>query len=296
MASVVGVDAVRSRSPEIARRAQRRPWRALPDLAPALPLMSLASLVEGEIIPRLMIAHGLGTADPRPAVRTDVVSAQDVDTFAPMTLRLDASALMIEIEALLARGVSGETILVDLLAPVARQLGTWWEEDRCDFVEVTMGLWRLQEVVRELCVLTPVPGAPGGARRVLFAAMPGDQHGFGALLVDEMFRRAGWSSDVAIDASISDLLEAAGRTWFDVIGLTVSCDCHIARLTSIILSLRSVSRNPQLRVLVGGRVFAIDPSLADVVGADGTAPDARDAVALADRLVDAATHGSVACG
>lgn len=48
--------------------------------------------------------------------------------------------------------------------------------------------------------------------------------------------------------------------------------------------------SPEIRifsVMVGGRVFIEDPSLAVRVGADGTAPDARLAVSMAGALVKA---------
>jgi methanogenic corrinoid protein MtbC1 len=55
--------------------------------------------------------------------------------------------------------------------------------------------------------------------------------------------------------------------------------------------MRSVSRNPRLCVMVGGRVFIDDPGLAGRVGADATAVDARVATGVAAGLVDALAHG-----
>jgi len=67
--------------------------------------------------------------------------------------------------------------------------------------------------------------------------------------------------------------------------LTISCDCHIAPLASLIVALRNVSRNSRVCVMVGGRVFSSNPDLAVEVGADGTAPDAKLALHVADTLV-----------
>ncbi len=266
------------------------------------PPRSVAGLIEGEIIPRLMAAHGAGrlqTDEPAgqsaPAAGAAIVDA-DIMAFAPLALEVDAYSLIDHVERLLARGVSIDGILVDLLAPAARELGIWWEEDRCDFVDVTMGLWRLQEVVRELSGRLSIDHGIGDAHRVLFAALPGDQHSFGTVIVEEMFRRDGWDTEVALDPDTPELLEKVSRGWYDMVGLTVSCDCHIAPLPSVITALRSVSRNPQLRVMVGGRVFLQDPMLARRVGADGTAADARLALRTAAALVGAVTFGTAACG
>ena len=186
----------------------------------------------------------------------------------------------------MASGVSVETIYLHLLAPAARRLGTWWDEDACDFVDVTMGLWRCQEIVHALSALIPgVAPVTGAERRALFSPAPGEQHGFGALMVEEFFRRDGWqtwSTPVVDEAELMALV--AGRT-FDVVGLTVSVERHVAPLSRSIAAVRRASRNPRVIVLVGGRVFAERPELALQVGADGTAADGALAVKLADSLL-----------
>lgn len=247
----------------------------------------LTEILESAILPRLMAAHGVVQ---HPRARRDGAGRDihdDIAALVPLAMDVGAGALLDHVDALLRQGVSVDSLFVDLLAPTARRLGVLWEEDRCDFIEVTMGLWRLQEVVRELSARFPPERRSGGAKRALFAAMPGDQHSFGTVMIDDTFRRHGWHTDVALDAATGELIEHVARDWFDVVGLTVTCDCHIEPLPSLIRALRSVSRNPRVVVMVGGRIFLQDPLLAREVGADGTAADAVQAVAVAGGLVGA---------
>lgn len=273
--------------------------RSVPDAADAVaPLdgavsRSLAALIAGEIVPRLVLAHrpsqkppGAQAGEPAPHV--------SVEAIAPLTLAADPRPLLAQVDRLLGAGMSVDTLMLDLLAPAARLLGRWWEEDRCDFVEVTMGLWRLQEVVRDVTGRV-APPTPRPGRRALFAAFPGDQHDFGATMVTETFRRHGWEAEMIVGAEMRALLAALACTEFDLVGLTVSCDCHSARLPSAILALRSVSRNPHLRVMIGGRVANEDPALAGRVGADGTASDASEALRIAEVLVETSSCCG-ACG
>ena len=249
---------------------------------------SLSTLIESEIIPRLMIAHAGDTVEIDDAPGEAAITAAEVEALAPLALQVEADALLRHIEFVLARGVSVDTVMVDLLAPTARLLGEYWEDDRCDFVDVTMALWRLQEVIHEIAARLPADRVlAAGGHRALFASMPGDQHSFGTVVIDEVFRRGGWVTDRLSDADTSDLLKRVGEDWFDVIGLTISCDCHIASLASIITALRNVSRNSRICVMVGGRIFSADPDLAAEVGADGTARDAKLALKIATRLVRA---------
>lgn len=158
---------------------------------------SINAIIEGEIIPRLLMAHasqsGKGSASG-----TEIAPSQ-ASHFATLPLRLEAAGLMEEVDRFLEEGVSVEAIYLDLLAPAARKLGELWETDECDFIDVTMGLWRLQEVMRDIAQRSPpIVKAVAAPRSVLTAPVPGDQHSFGALMLEEVFARSGWQS-MALD-------------------------------------------------------------------------------------------------
>ena len=251
--------------------------------------INLDKLIQGEIIPRLLSVHtapGLHLVEKSPPVE---LTLEEIQAFAPLSLTLEADELMDRVDAMLSRGVSVVSIFVDLLAPSARKLGQFWEEDSCTFVDVTMGLWRLQEVMREVAMCVPaVTRALCEPRSALFSPMPGEQHSFGALMVEEIFAQAGWASEALIEPRRKDLLQTVAERDFDLLGLTVSCDCSSGALSDLITSVRAVSKNPKIQILIGGRVTNANPGLADEAGADGTAPDARSALALAERKVPGA--------
>ncbi|GAA4002485.1 hypothetical protein GCM10022211_12220 [Sphingomonas humi] len=214
--------------------------------------------------------------------------------FAPQAVSLEAYDLLAEVDVFMARGLSTETIFIELLAPAARYLGEQWTADRLDFLDVTMGLWRLQEVLREVAARTAPHPAPGSGRRILFSPMPGDQHTFGTAMIDECFSRAGWNSSLLIDPSRALILSNVAGTEYDIVGLTVSCDCHIGQLKSLIVAIRNVSRNPNVRVMLGGRLLTEDPGLASLAGADATAATALGALELAEQLVAAPFNAAFA--
>lgn len=249
---------------------------------------ALRRLVEAEIIPRLLLAHR-GEAGLLQTIGTDAgkIDGKTARHFATAALHQEAYGLLVEVDALIARGSSVEAIFLEVLAPAARHLGTMWDQDAVDFVDVTMALWRLQEIVHELAAR--MPGAAerrGGERRALFASMPGEQHGFGSLMVEEFFRRAGWTTSSEPGASEAELIAAVGTRWFEIVGLTVSLAENLARLPDLIARLRAASRNPRLGIMVGGGVFVAHPDWATGCGADATAADARGAVLVAETLLD----------
>lgn len=256
------------------------------DSIPRSPTL-LARLIENEIIPRLLLVHkeetcsGAATAELPIDIR---ILPGDIDALAPLALELDTFELLGRVRRFVERGVAVEHVFVDLIAPVARRLGEYWDEDRCDFVDVTMALWRLQEIVHELSADAPRASRTGGPpRRALFGVCPGDQHSLGTVIVDELFRCSGWDTARAgPDESIEAIVEGEA---FDLVGLTVSCDSRLQTLGEMIAAIRTASRNPSVVVMVGGRVFADEPARAARVGADGTAATASQALAKAELLV-----------
>jgi len=246
---------------------------------------SVNTIIESEIIPRLLMAHASGTPRGK-ARRARAIDPDDAARFAMLPLRLEAASLLEEVHAFIANGASVETICLDLLAPAARKLGEMWESDKCDFLDVTMGLWRLQEVMREIAARSPAAlGSLRPVRSALFSPMPGDHHNFGTLMIEEVFARGGWQSEALIKPERRELLDRLARQPFNLVGLTLARDCPGAAVSNLIKAMRNVSANPHIIVLVGGRMINENTDLAVQVGADGTGRDALGALQLAEDLV-----------
>lgn len=246
------------------------------------------SVLEGDIIPRLLMAHASGLPDS--ATEAGIkLDPEDMQRFADLPLKLEAPNLLEEVDRFLDQGASVEAIYLDMLAPAARRLGEMWSNDECDFVDVTMGLWRLQEVMREVSMRSPVPITGGEApRSALFCPIPGDVHSFGAQMIEEVFARAGWQSEVMLQPERRELLDLLARKPIDVLGLTVSRSCPASSLAGLIKAARSVAVNPHLSIIVGGHTINQKPDIVADIGADGTGDDARAALETAERLVASA--------
>ena len=260
---------------------------------------SINAIIEGEIIPRLLMAHSHsddgqdhdagdgGQSKSSSAFGKMRITPSAARKFARLPLTKDTPNLLDEVDKFIADGVSVDSIYIDLLAPAARQLGEMWENDDCDFVDVTMGLWRLQEVMREIAERAPVPpiNPADNPYRALFAPMPGDEHYFGAMMMDEVFARAGWRSQAMTKPLRRELLDIISRERFDLVGLTLSKDCPSAAISNLIKAIRGVSANPNLSIIVGGHMINQNPAIVAEVGADGTGADARAALEVARALV-----------
>jgi methanogenic corrinoid protein MtbC1 len=263
----------------------------------------LSRLLENLVIPKLIAnreqcMHGndpdhgrIAESELQESSPRLVITDTDVEQFSCLSLDTDAHGLMGFVDKFLAAGHSVETIYIDLLAPAARKLGKYWEEDSQDFMGVTMGLWRIQEILRELSLRLPPTSVPGhGQRSALFTTMPGSQHSLGVLMVAECFQRAGWDADVLIEPTQSELIGKFAKHHYAVIGLSVTCDCTIEVLSGLVTAIRAVSSNPKVRIFLGGRFINENPELVELCGADATALDALSTVDLANTLIPASAN------
>lgn len=248
----------------------------------------LTQLLEAEIIPRLLMAH-MTPATVTPLKRPPAsgrFDAKAVDEFAQLILTQDMPVILDHVETLLDRGVPIEEVFLGLLAPTARRLGEYWTSDYCTFFDVTVGLGRLQQVLLALRLDGSVNETrPEPARTALFATLESEGHGFGLLMVDEMFRRSGWRTVTRIGASPGEIATIAKSAAFEVIGFGASCEAGLAQLSVVIKRVRESSLNRGVRVMVGGQIFLERPELGSVLGADLVASCAQDALSKAEKTI-----------
>lgn len=246
---------------------------------PGLP--QLTRTIETEIIPRLLLAHLEQPCRP-PSCGLPGLMPADIEVFARIVIAPHRDGTMDHIEHVRSFGHSLQVVFLDLLAPAARLLGEMWTEDLCSFTDVTIGLSRLQQAMRELGSAFENEVRPEIRGRILLAAAPGEQHSFGLSMLETFFRHAGWEVCGGATYAPSELLRLARDEWLDAIGLSLSSDLLYDQVRELLPALRKASRNPSTVVIVGGRYFTDNPEHATEVGADTMAYDAPDALRQAD--------------
>lgn len=252
----------------------------------AMRMARLVRTIEGEIVPRLVLARrSAQTPEIAKTPQFRAPDAIDIKELVRLLLAHDVGVASAYVDAVRHRGASLESVCLQLLAPAARELGLLWEEDECDFMQVTVGLCRLHQLLRELSPEFRADDLePAVDRRILLAPVPGEQHTFGITLVAQFLRRAGWDVWHEFPNADTDILEVLRQNWFAVVGLSVGIDTRLDDVTAIIAGIRRFSRNRGVGVLVGGPLFVSKPEIAPLVGADATAADGQEAVERAEQM------------
>jgi MerR family transcriptional regulator, light-induced transcriptional regulator len=255
-------------------------WRFRPTLQP----ISVVRTLRTRIIPKIVLALRSTPKAPEPA-KQDNPNA--IVQFAALVLGDSDAAAFTFVQEVMAQGTSVESVFLDLLAPTARHLGTLWESDATDFANVTLGVGRLQLIMRQLGEVFFEQGVRSdGGKSALLTTIPGEQHSFGLSMVAEFFRRAGWNLCTGPFSSHQELTSLVHNHWFDVVGFSVSSDRRLEELKQDIHDIRRDSRNKNVGIMLGGPMMARNPGLVASMGADMMSLDATIAPQQARDLIE----------
>jgi len=247
----------------------------------------LATTLEAEVIPRLVRAHQ-ATVTTGAGATAVLPTARQVEAFTELILHAGDADLTRAVDGWRRSGLSVVSLCLHLLAPTARELGEMWTDDRCDFAAVTIGLGRLQRLLREC---GPGLGTdvdhPINGRRILLAQPPDEQHSFGLSMVAEFFRRDGWEVLGGIGGAVKDPSAQVATEWFDAVGFSIGSESRLDWLRDRVVSVRAASRNRSMLVIVGGPLFTQNPSWVQRVDADASGHDGSKAPQLVENLLAA---------
>ena len=241
----------------------------------------LANIVAAEIVPRLIMLH----TEVLPADGVPAPSEDEIVELAHLVLSPNLQAAAAYVTILRERGLSMETLCVMLLQPAARHLGKMWENDECDFIDVTLGIGQLQKLLSIFNCTYDIPSIDK-KRRVFLTLTPGEQHSFGLAMVAKLLRAAGWNVTTPDTPTIASVTQAVRKDWYAVAGIALSSSERVDDIASTIATIRKNSRNPAIGIMVGGPPFAENSNLVTRIRADATADNATTAVILAQKLFD----------
>lgn len=253
---------------ELSSAASPSPWRR-GDERRSTRRALLADVLKSEILPRL-------AAKRRPIAAEMARGAIPADpaALAQWCLVGEAAPARAALAARLASGACAQSVMLEDIGPAARRLGRMWENDDCDFLDVTVAAHALVGLVR--AVAPEERARAAGAPSLIISLAPGETHALGADIAAAMFRCAGWW---ALRCDGGEMRAALARENFDAAGFSVSCDRYLPALAAAIAEARSASRNPRLKILVGGPVLASRPGLAESLGADLVVADGDERLA-----------------
>ncbi len=195
----------------------------------------------------------------------------------------DRPAVLQRIQAALEAGIRvGEIINAGMIAAM-REVGKRFEAGDFYIPEMLVAARAMQagmEAVKPYLTEDDIEVAGD----VLFGTVSGDLHDIGKNLVSVMLEGAGFQiTDLGTDVSAEQFVEAVEERQPDILALSALLTTTMGNLKQVIDVLQEAGVRDTVKVLVGGA--PVTQAFADQIGADGFAPDASRAVAIAKGLM-----------
>jgi len=180
-------------------------------------------------------------------------------------------------------GLPPASILNDALIGAMKEVGDRFERQEFYVPEMLVAARAMQSGLTLLKPLLVSSGVPT-AGKVVLGTVKGDLHDIGKSLVGMMLEGAGFEViDLGTDVGPEKFGEAVRTHQPQLVGLSALLTTTMQNMKSTLEALEDLGVREQVKVMIGGA--PVTDAFAKQIGADGYAPDASRAVALAKALL-----------
>jgi 5-methyltetrahydrofolate--homocysteine methyltransferase len=187
------------------------------------------------------------------------------------------------VQAALEATLAPETILNQAMIAAMQQVGKLFEEGEYYVPEMLISARAMQA---GLALLKPLlqKDQVKSSGKVLIGTVKGDLHDIGKNLVSIMLEGSGFEViDLGADVAPQKFVEALQQEHADIVALSALLTTTMPQMQTTLQALETAGLRQQVKVIVGGA--PVTEGFARQIGADGYAPDASRAAALARALL-----------
>ena len=178
-----------------------------------------------------------------------------------------------------AAGLGLPALYLDVFQPALREIGRLWQENKITVAEEHLATAITQVAMGRLYTDFCMTTARNGYT-LLAACAEQERHEVGLRMICDLLELEGWDATY-LGASVPQdtLVAMVLRDRPDVLALSASLAPHLPQVRALIQAVCAATGDGVPYILVGGRPFLDDPSLAQRLGANAMARDPLDAVA-----------------
>jgi len=188
-----------------------------------------------------------------------------------------------KVQAALEQGIAPATVLNEAMVAAMAEVGRLFEEGEYFVPEMLIAARAMQS---GLAILKPalVKADVKPIGKVALGTVKGDLHDIGKNLVSMMLEGASFEIvDLGTDVAPEKFVDAVQNSGANFIAMSALLTTTMPNMKAVVEALKAAGLRDKVRVMVGGA--PVTDAYAKEIGADGYAPDASRAVALAKSLL-----------
>jgi methanogenic corrinoid protein MtbC1 len=186
--------------------------------------------------------------------------------------------------AAVAAGTPVKDIYLNVFQPAQYEIGRLWQTNRITVAQEHYCTAATQLIMSQL--YPHIFATAKNGRTLVATCVSGDLHEIGVRMVADFFEMEGWNTFyLGANTPHSSVIATLVERQADVLAVSATISYHVDAVRDLISAVRANPACSRVRILAGGYPFDHDPELWRKVGADGSAPDAQQAIILADQIV-----------
>ena len=194
--------------------------------------------------------------------------------------RHQASRLIL---AAVAEGVQVRDIYLHVFQPCLHEIGRLWQLNEISVAQEHFCTAATQLIMAQL--YPHIFATPRRNRRLVAACVGQELHEVGLRMVADLFEMEGWDTYyLGAHTPLQSIAAAVSEQSAHVLAISATMTYHLPEVADLIAVVRRREPGAHVKILVGGYPFNAAANLWRTIGADGYAPDAVSAIAVADRL------------
>jgi len=182
----------------------------------------------------------------------------------------DPDACRREVNVALQTGTSPEDLADYYVPALARDMGDQWCVDQLSFAGVTIGVSRLQAMLRELGPSWTSDNAVTSESHAILLLVPREvYHTLGAIVLSSQLRRMGVSVKLILGGKPEDIAQRLDRTNYQAVFVSASCGETLESLRRIVHLVKTSAKTP-IPVVIGGSILDVETTenVTALTGAD----------------------------
>lgn len=191
--------------------------------------------------------------------------------------RLSASQLILDA---VERGTPIQDIYLQVFQRVQYDIGRLWQTNQISVAQEHYCTAATQLIISQL--YPRIFTTERNGHSLVVTCVGGELHEIGARMVADFFEMAGWDTYfLGANMPTTGILSMLEQYHARLLAISATMTFHVPLVRELVAETRKSGLN--VRIIVGGYPFNVAPHLWENVGADGYAPDAKQAVLLAER-------------
>jgi len=249
--------------------------------ARAEPMLALAAQ-------RIQSVSSSATSGDALVTGLEAPEARDARLYLLRLLQRDREGAAEIASAALSAGATLGHVYERILMPALAEVGRMWHLQEATIADEHYCTGATQMIMARL--RAAVTTRPSRGKRVVATAVGGDLHEVGIRMVADLFDADGWDVEfLGANMPSADLVDAIdpdrGGHATDLVAASASTTLAVRAMADLVRAIRSHAETAHVPIIVGGTPFRIVPDLWQVVGADGFALNAADALKVGEQLV-----------